>query len=395
MDRDVVLERARAPFAVGDPLRGIAALAVAVSHVLGVAMLTWIVATRPEQPVSMTEAFGVPGSIVNAGGTLGVSVFFVLSGYLLSRPFVRAFVLDDDRPELVRFARNRIVRVVPAYWAVLTILVVGVVLTGLEDAGAGGLVRLYLFDGGLSRSLVLWIGQAWTLDVEMRFYLALALVGTAIVMLGGALGPRLGRRERFGLLALVVAGVTLWSFQAHPARGAFVAVAFGENAGRFMGGIALAILEATSVRWLASRSAARAAFPIFAVGLVALMPASLAHQDPGLPLSGATPWALSLAASAVVAGPLLWQWAGRAPWRGLDNRVLRWAGSRSYSIYLVHFPLYVGLMRAASGAGYRERAALLAVVGLPLTLVASELLHRWVERPFLRRRAPSQVAPTP
>src|SRR4051812_9561866 len=118
MDRDALLRRARAPFAVGDPLRGLAALAVAASHVVGVAVISWVF-DLPAGASSPHQFYGPVGDWIGAQGTTGVSVFFVLSGYLLSRPFVRAAVWDDRRPGLGRFARNRVLRIAPAYWAVL------------------------------------------------------------------------------------------------------------------------------------------------------------------------------------------------------------------------------------------------------------------------------------
>jgi peptidoglycan/LPS O-acetylase OafA/YrhL len=49
----------------------------------------------------------------------GVTLFFVLSGFLLWRPFARAVIDARDLPSLRRYARNRLLRILPAYWAVL------------------------------------------------------------------------------------------------------------------------------------------------------------------------------------------------------------------------------------------------------------------------------------
>jgi peptidoglycan/LPS O-acetylase OafA/YrhL len=192
------------------------------------------------------------------------------------------------------------------------------------------------------------------------------------------------------VIAGLTAALAVWSFAGHDAGNPLTAIGFGENVGRFTIGIALALVEVSALRRL---PAAWLGPVLFALGLAGLSAVSVAGQDPGMPLGDATPWLLTLTSGAVVAGPLLWQWRGRPPWRLLDNPALRWAGSRSYSIYLVHLPLYTGLMQFADGAGYERRALLLAGTGLPLALVAAEGLHRFVERPFLRRRAPSQAVP--
>src|SRR4051794_10178051 len=188
MGRESALRRAREPFAVGDPLRGLSALAVAVAHVVGVAVISWVFDLNGA-PYSH-QFYGALGDWVGAQGTAGVSVFFVLSGFLLSRPFVRAAVWGDRRPSLARFARNRVLRIAPAYWAVLTVLVFTVVLTGLDDVSARQLAHLYLFDGGTAtRPLPLWMGHVWTLDIEIRFYLGLGLVGTVFALTLARLRP--------------------------------------------------------------------------------------------------------------------------------------------------------------------------------------------------------------
>lgn len=384
MDRDAALHRSRQEFAVGDPLRGIAALSVVLGHVLGVAVLTWIIDRREHGGTPFFDAWSAPGDAISSLGTAGVSIFFVLSGYLLSRPFVRAAVLGDRPPGLGRFARNRILRIVPAFWAVLTLLVLTVLLTGLDDAGIGELLALYGFVAGGDRPLALWYGHTWTLDVEMQFYALLALVGSGVVLVlrgRGALAA--------AVVAALAAAIALWSFAAHRVSGLDI-VSLGANVGRFMPGVLLAVAEASLRR---PGAGPRVSAALLGGGIVALVAASVAGQDPTDPLGRWELAAISLGAAAVVAGPLLWQWSGGRPWRVLDNRFLHWAGTRSYAIYLVHLPVFVGLCTAFPDEGYRRRALLLAGAGIPLALAAAELLHRWVEVPFLRRRAPSQAAP--
>jgi peptidoglycan/LPS O-acetylase OafA/YrhL len=386
--------RSRARLQAGDPLRGLAAIGVAVGHVLGLVFITWSTDGRSVGIPPAGEGFGPLGDLISALGTAGVCVFFVLSGYLLGRPFVRGFVLGGGPPPSASaFARNRVVRIVPAYWTLLALVFLLVVLPGGTGVTARDLLRLAVFDGSLDAVVPQWLGQIWTLAVEMRFYVLLLVVGMLLVLAGNAAGPRLPGRARVGVLVATALGLAAWSFFGHPLRSAYFAITFDATAGRFSAGVLLAVAEVTTLRpWLARR-ARRAAPVLFVVGAAALCLLSVAYSDPQLPLAQATQWALTLAAGVVVAGPLLWQWGDLPAWRALDNAPLRWAGSRSYSLYLVHFPLYAGLLWAFPGHDHSAHVALLALVGLPLALVAADVLHRVVERPALRLRAPSQAAP--
>jgi peptidoglycan/LPS O-acetylase OafA/YrhL len=384
MDR---LQRAREPFRVGDPLRGLAALAVVAGHLLGIPVISWV-RDRGLDGAAVTNAFGTVGDVVTSGGTVGVSVFFVLSSYLLSRPFIRCFVHGTPRPGMARYARNRFLRIVPAYWALIVLLLAGVVATGLADATVRQVVKLFVFGGDPDRPFPLWVGHVWTLDIEVRFYALLGVLGTLFALAGPWWRERSGAGGRIAAVAVLTLGLTAWSFADHPSRASFDAYGFEANAGRFSVGVLLALAEAYLVAVPRSRALALA---LFAGGWAALVALSVADQDPALPLGDWTPWLVTGAAGAAVAGPLLWQWAGRPAWRALDNAFLRWAGSRSYSIYLLHLPVFAFLVQIDHGASYQRRAVLCAVSGLPFVLAASELLHRAVERPAMAHRAPSQV----
>src|ERR671914_1995010 len=87
-------------------VRGLAALSVVIYHV-------W----------RFTQD-GVPFSPLLQYFWLGVTAFFVLSGFLLYRPFAAATLAARPRPSLVRYARSRFLRIVPAYYVGLTVLLV-------------------------------------------------------------------------------------------------------------------------------------------------------------------------------------------------------------------------------------------------------------------------------
>lgn len=102
---------------------------------------------------------------------MGVSIFFVISGFLLYRPFVVARV--EGRPAIGahRFWWRRILRIVPAYWAALTVLwALGWVTVGDQPW------RFYLFVQIYDPYTTLaGIVPAWSLNTEMSFYLFIPL----------------------------------------------------------------------------------------------------------------------------------------------------------------------------------------------------------------------------
>lgn len=120
---------------------------------------------------------------------VGVPIFFALSGFLLFRPWVRLLQAGTHhQPDLRRYAWHRFRRVVPAYWVVVTfVYLLGLVRHEPNPSGSGldgylrnlGFIQIYGFG-----HLRVGMTQAWSLAVEMAFYLALPLIGwllTAVV----------------------------------------------------------------------------------------------------------------------------------------------------------------------------------------------------------------------
>jgi peptidoglycan/LPS O-acetylase OafA/YrhL len=152
-------------FPLFDALRGIAALFVVAYHGL-------------YQPATY-ERVGEWWWRYAIHLDVAVPIFLGISGFLLYRPFVRARLRGTGRPSLRRYGVRRALRIVPGYWFALTVVALYFLAfpPGYEEVRSwDGLWRYYGFLQVYSDDTAIrGIGQAWTLNVEVVFYLALPL----------------------------------------------------------------------------------------------------------------------------------------------------------------------------------------------------------------------------
>ena len=144
-------------FALFDSLRGIAAVAILLFHVC-----------------ALTAALDRPviGDAVAVLGPRSLVLFFVISGFLLYRPFVAARALGRPRPSVLRYGRRRVLRIVPAYWVALTVLAI---FPGIAGVFTGDWWRYYFFlqlydTGTLGLGIITTVFTAFTLTRLMVSY---------------------------------------------------------------------------------------------------------------------------------------------------------------------------------------------------------------------------------
>jgi peptidoglycan/LPS O-acetylase OafA/YrhL len=111
----------------------------------------------------------------------GVTLFFVLSGFLLYRPFAAAVVRGAARPSVRRYAVNRALRILPAYWAILLLdallLDRGLLTRPLQLVANFFFAQNYVPRYQPSGHHYLGIGPAWSVVIELSFYALLPLLG--------------------------------------------------------------------------------------------------------------------------------------------------------------------------------------------------------------------------
>jgi peptidoglycan/LPS O-acetylase OafA/YrhL len=381
-------------FPLFDSLRGLAVLAVMVFHVF---LLTGALGRR-----------GI-GDAVAVAGSLGPTLFFAISGFLLYRPWVAARRAEDPQPSTRRYLRRRALRILPAYWFALTVLAV---LPGLAGVFTGDWWRYYfllqLYD---SRTLGLGIPVAWTLCVEATFYLALPLWAAAAQRLhprpraelaalallaaaGAAVQVAAGREVLADVYAESLLGQSTW-FALGMAL-AVVSVATARDATRGSGGI-LAVAARPVLCWAAAAAAFAALVPVRREegGLLGIVLALNTQQPyPKLVLGVA----LSGAVILLVLVPAVWDAPARLPQRLLASAPLAGLGLISYGVFLWHLTIAELLILPAMPTHFEARGLDLAhripqgatPVMLVLTLAASCAVavasYRFVELPFLRRK---------
>lgn len=289
-------------------------------------------------------------------GRPAVVLFFILSGYWVSRRWLAG---DDGA---VAFVAARLLRIWPLFALVSAFTMLGqawLALPRSPDPAAG----LFLL-GSASRGDLL-IGVAWSLDLELQFYLCLPLMWLAARRLPG---------WQLWLLGGLAWGLGIWLMH----RGAW---SFLLYLPAFAAGMWLA-----AARWCptaASAALAAAGFVAAAAGLF-LWPETrlLLIKAPGLsPVAeqlGHLAWAL-----------LLLPFVARILSRPSGPRD-RQLGDASYALYLVHSPVITLL-----AAGLALEGLPLKLAALPAIVLATLLLYLWCDAPLesLRRRGITLVAP--
>jgi peptidoglycan/LPS O-acetylase OafA/YrhL len=370
---DAVAPPPRHPrFPLVDGVRAIAAISVLLVHIPGSASL-------PDPLARLIPQLSV-----------GVTIFFVISGFLLYRPLVAARGGGPARPAFDDYAKRRFLRIYPAYWVALTAFAILPGFSGVDGDGAAAqyslLHTLPMLGGpacsgfglcGLAHtgSLVIEVtfyallplyalvvarltrrftGRAW-MRAELAILAACALLSQALefVFFGGLPTPWIGQTVLghffwFSLgMGLAVTSVALSERERWPAP----VRAVGAHPG--LAWLTAAALFVAVCYWLPERFFAQTQFDrtvaSFGFGFVALL---------------------------VVAPAVLGDREGGLPRRFLAHPAVAWLGLISYGIFLWHFAIANKFDDAPYG---------LALLGtLAISIAVAALSYYLVERPILR-----------
>jgi peptidoglycan/LPS O-acetylase OafA/YrhL len=326
-------------------------------------------------------------------GFAGVTVFFCLSGYLITT--VLLCELDNGALDVRAFYRRRVARLCPALVTVVAVTTV-VLLLSRHDLRAGLAFRQSLGVGAVvapavsaltyTTSLFDWVGHpfatydwfnyTWSLSIEEQFYLVWPLA----LLWGYRHHPR-----RFATILLALAGSALVldlylgltraiPYDPHEYFGS------DTNALPILGGCSLAIVVRNG--WLSGALRHLAPCALLALALLPVLAHRDDHDRPSLVIVAGTTLTL-LTLIGVVTRP------GSTVATLLASHPLRWLGERSYSIYLWNVLARIAIL-SWLGHSYVGDLAWIAMF-----LVLAEASFRFVERPLRAKlaRRPGEVRP--
>lgn len=385
-----------------DGLRAIAALMVLTTHV---AFHTGLV-TDP----------GL-GPIVSRLD-LGVCIFFLLSGFLLYRPWARSAMSGNPRPRKRAYARKRIARIYPAYF-VLVVVVLGLyppVAPATLEQWLSYLTLTHIYVSGMEISQ---LNQTWSLATEVAFYALLPVLGWVLGRRNRGDPDRSVRWQLVGLLGMAVAAfgfqmVRSWTTLLPDWLSSFWLPGFLDW---FAIGMALAVVQVRLSLPAAGRppSSFLRLRDLAHDANTALVVAGLCFAIVATPLAGkyyfnggfgpdtAGPWAiltkhyLYAACGAFLLLPLVLGSADHWYARALSSPVMARLGTISYGIFLWHL-LLISVIADALGLGvFQGGFWLLWPMTILATVVVSTVSWQVLEKPVLdwahgKRRWPRRPA---
>jgi peptidoglycan/LPS O-acetylase OafA/YrhL len=374
-------------FPLADGVRGIAAVSIVIVHV-------WL----------FTGGFGGFGdslgnrAVVRLDGM--VSIFFVLSAFLLYRPMIAHRTGGPGAPRVGDYARRRFLRIYPAYWLALTVLAIVPGLFGVFSSHWPAFYSLVvnlnpLYDSSVcpaAHSFACGLPQSWTLTTEMSFYMLLPLYALLTARLARN-RPVVSwvRIELILLVALASLSIFLNMAPASLRVDPWFRFTFLGHFFWLALGLGLAVLSVAyerrselpqPLRVLAQRPALcwGLAFAVYLSTVFALQPVPFIVADDTTPQFLGTHLAHGTLATLIVIPVVFGDPNANLPRRVLANPLVAWLGLISYGFYLWHVTIayYLGFGGAEGSFG----VVLLLTVAITIPIAAAS--YYLLERPLMR-----------
>lgn len=344
-----------------DSLRAVAVLMVLITH-------TGILLHLPFPQAVLNEQW------IIRWGHLGVNLFFVLSGFLITR----ILIADRGQPHAYRnFLIRRSLRIFPIYYLVILLLLI------LRPGAYLAWASIYAtnYRDAISEQ-VHPMSHAWSLSVEEHFY----LLWSPIVLFLSLRVSRACARVIFPLVSVASVLLTLM----YAPGGALGLIYRGTN--YQIVALATGCVLAYHERWLAAR--ARNTLAACAALLIAsVLTGSLLAYALRAPMIVTRLYSYTLLSASLLCA---WLWVdlygGQALRSMLTAKPLTYLGKISYGIYLYHFPVLLAFDLFPPG-----RSSPMGIVGLvfAITLLIAAASYHLIERPILSMKSRFTSAPAP
>jgi peptidoglycan/LPS O-acetylase OafA/YrhL len=321
-----------------DVVRGIAILMVMVSHL---------------------------GHRWRSEGAIGVSIFFVLSGFLITALLLQEW-RDRGRIDFKAFYVRRARRLLPAMVVMIAVVSAVKAHLGVPWGESLGSVLLYVSNWAYIHGVQMtWVQHTWSLAIEEQFYLVwpILLVLALRVVKPIRLVPALA-------VLMLASTAVRWSLYASGAAPLRIYEGTDARADALLAGCALAVLAHSGVR-LPKLDAVAAGWALSAAVVVGLVASDLNHNVVG-PTIG-----LPLGVILLLAGLGM---RHDATMRRDGAAVVAWFGRRSYGLYLWSVPIALSAPYFFPGIGMTGK---LALAGMSVGI--AELSWRLIEAPILAR----------
>lgn len=316
--------------------------------------------------------------LVGARMEIGVPIFFVLSGFLLFRPWVKWAATGAPPPSVRRYARHRVRRIMPAY--VITVLIAYVLYHfRIAEPNPGhtwlGLIRnltltqIYT-DGYLGKYLHQGLTQMWSLAVEASFYVVLPPLAYLLIVL-------IRRRPRLmlGTLAALTLISPFWVILVRTDHW------FADGArlwlptylAWFLGGMMLTVLQAMHARCYAFMAIPLAVVSYF---IVATPIGGAPTTSPASVTEALVKTCFYAVIATLAVAPLALGDEGLYS-RLLASRPMVWLGEISYEIFLIHLvTMEFAMVYVVRSHVYTGSMLNLFIATLVMTIPLAWLLHR-------------------
>ncbi|HEV7205160.1 MAG TPA: acyltransferase [Jatrophihabitans sp.] len=319
----------------------------------------------------------------------GVTIFFLLSGYLLYRPFARSAIRERPAPRLGPFWWRRALRILPAYW--LAVVVTLALLSDRRGRPSDWFSYLSLVQTYNHHDVDTGLVQMWTLVVEVAFYAALPLLAM-IPRLAGRASPVRAHVSLLIGMAVVALGADLVTHTVTAAAPAQLWLPAYLD--WFALGMFLAVASCVPVdhaRWRRALDGwATSPGTCWIAGALTFWLATLPLAGP-YNLIPATTWEWTLkhylygAAAFFFLLPVMLGDPRAWSHRLLSHAVLRRLGEISYGVYLWHLPLLIFIQHRMHWRVFGGHFLPLFVLTCLGASAAAAGSYYVLERPLLRR----------